>query len=237
MFITFSDDGPASKKVPWANTFMIFVNVLVAYLTVGHKDFLQVLGQYGFIPARHLGVGLFTGIFLHSSWTQLVANMSFLFFFGKGVEQEWGRVRYLAAYLLLGLSGEAAHAYFHPHSTLALIGASRVVTGMGIIYLLHFPWGRMKWIFSFFGVPLLEVPSRTIFVMGLWALVQAALAFIPWDILPRLMPVLARLNGTVFTVHQTAGTAWDAHLGAMAMGLALFAWFTLLKKKKGRGGR
>jgi membrane associated rhomboid family serine protease len=232
MFITFSDDSPASKKIPWANTFMILVNVVVAYLTIGHDDFQQVLDQYGFIPARHLGLGIFTGLFLHSSWTQLVANMSFLFFFGKGVENQWGKGPYFLSYLLCGLAGEVAHMHFHPHSTLALIGASRVVTGMGVIYLLHYPWGRMKWIFSFFGVPLLEIPSRTLFVMGLWALVQAALAFIPWGDLPRLLPFLSRWNGTLFTIHQTAGTAWDAHLGALAAGLVLFGWFTVLK---GRG--
>jgi membrane associated rhomboid family serine protease len=234
MFITFSDDSPASKRIPWANTFMILVNVVAAYLTIGHEDFQQILDQYGFIPARHLGISVLTGLFLHSSWTQLVANMSFLFFFGKGVENQWGRGPYLISYLLCGLAGEAAHVHFHPHSTLALIGASRVVTGMGVIYLLHYPWGRMKWIFSFFGVPLLEVPSRTIFVMGLWGLVQAALAFIPWGDLPRLMPFLSRLNGTLFTIHQTAGTAWDAHLGALAMGLLLFFWFSLIKGKKGK---
>jgi membrane associated rhomboid family serine protease len=232
MFITFSDDSPASKNIPWANTFMILVNVVVAYLTIGHDDFQSILDHYGFIPARHLGVGAFTGLFLHSSWTQLVANMSFLFFFGKGVENQWGRGPYFLSYLLCGLAGEVAHLHFHPHSTLALIGASRVVTGMGVIYLLHYPWGRMKWIFSFFGVPLLEIPSRTIFVMGLWALVQAALAFIPWGELPRLLPFLSRWNGTLFTIHQTAGTAWDAHLGALAMGLILFAWFTILRGKK-----
>jgi membrane associated rhomboid family serine protease len=235
MFITFSDDSPASKRIPWANTFMILVNVLAAYLTIGHEDFQRILDQYGFIPARHLGISVLTGLFLHSSWTQLVANMSFLFFFGKGVENQWGRGPYLISYLLCGLAGEAAHVHFHPHSTLALIGASRVVTGMGVIYLLHYPWGRMKWIFSFFGVPLLEVPSRTIFVMGLWGLVQAALAFIPWGDLPRLMPFLSRLNGTLFTIHQTAGTAWDAHLGALVMGLLLFVWFSLIKGKKGKG--
>jgi membrane associated rhomboid family serine protease len=236
MFITFSDDTPASKKIPWANTFMIIVNVVVAYLTIGHDDFMDVLNRYGFIPARHLNWTIFTGLFLHSSWTQLVANMSFLFFFGKGVENEWGRKRYLITYLTCALAGEAAHCHFHSGSTLALIGASRVVTGMGVVYLLHYPWGRMKWIFSFFGVPLLEIPSRTLLVMGLWAGVQAALAFIPWYELPRMMPFLAKLNGTLFTVHQTAGTAWDAHLGALVMGLVLYVWFSVIKgnKKKKR---
>jgi membrane associated rhomboid family serine protease len=232
MFITFSDDTPASKKIPWANTFMIIVNVVIAYLTVGHADFMDVLNRFGFIPARHLSWTVFTGLFLHSSWTQLVANMSFLFFFGKGVENEWGMKRYFITYFFCGWAGEAAHLYFHPASTLALIGASRVVTGMGVVYLLHYPWGKMKWIFSFFGVPLLEIPSRTLLVMGLWAAVQAALAFIPWSELPKMMPFLGRFSGTVFTIHPTAGTAWDAHLGAVVVGLVLFVCYTGIQGKK-----
>jgi membrane associated rhomboid family serine protease len=93
----------------------------------------------------------------------------------------------------------------------------------------------MKWIFSFFGVPLLEIPSRTLLVMGLWGAVQAAMAFIPWSELPKMIPYLAKFSGTIFTVHPTAGTAWDAHLGAVGVAFILFAWFTgweSLKKKK-----
>jgi membrane associated rhomboid family serine protease len=238
VFITFSDDTPASKKIPWANTFMIIVNVTIAYLTIGHDDFMDVLNRFGFIPARHLNWTVFTGMFLHSSWTQLVANMSFLFFFGKGVENEWGRKRYFLTYFLCALAGEAAHRLYHPDSTFALIGASRVVTGMGVVYLLHYPWGKMKWIFSFFGVPLLEIPSRTLLVMGLWGVVQAAMAFIPWGELPKLFPFLARFSGTLFTTHTTAGTAWDAHLGAVVVAFILFACFSgfkgFKKKKKKR---
>jgi membrane associated rhomboid family serine protease len=235
VFITFSDDTPASKKIPWTNTFMIIVNVVVAYFTIGHADFMDDLNRFGFIPARHLNWTIFTGLFLHSSWTQLVANMSFLFFFGKGVENEWGYKRYLITYLFCGLAGEVAHLHFHPNSAFALIGASRVVTGMGVVYLLHYPWGRMKWIFSFFGVPVLEIPSRTLLVMGLWAGIQAALAFIPWGSLPKMFPFLGKFSGTLFTNHPTAGTAWDAHLGAMAVGLVLYFWFSVIKgsgKKK-----
>ena len=222
MFITFVEDTPASKKIPWANTVMIILNVVIAFNTLGRPDFPSILGQYGFIPARHLGLSVLTAPFLHSSWTQLVANMTFLFMFGKGMEQSFGKSRYLMAYFLCAWAGEWAHWYYHPHSTLALIGASRVVTGLGIIYLLLFPWGRMKWIFSFFGAPLIEIPSRTLFVMGFWAAIQAALAFLPWSRMAWLVKSLSKLGGSIFTVNPTAGTAWDAHLAALIMGLVLF---------------
>ena len=222
MFITFVDDTPASRKIPWANTLLLFLNALVCWNTLGRPDYPAILDRFGFIPARHLGPSVVTSLFLHTSWTQLVANMTFLFMFGKGVEERYGKGKYLLAYFLCGFAGEAVHAHFHPQGTLALVGASRVVTGMGMIYLLLFPWGRMKWIFSFFGAPLVEIPSRTLFVMGLWGLVQAALAFLPWSKLAAAVHVLSKFGGSVFTINPTAGTAWDAHLGALVMGAAFF---------------
>ena len=234
MFITFVEDSPASKKIPWANTGLMVLNVLVCWFTLGRSDFMEILNRYGFIPVApflHGGIGILTAPFLHSSWTQLVANMTFLFMFGKGVEERVGRGRYLLAFFLCSWAGEAFHWYYHPTSTLALIGASRAVTGLGVMYLFYYPWGRMKWIFSFFGVPLLELPSRTAYVLGLWAAVQAALAFLPWSKLASTVKALSKLGGSVFTVNPTAGIAWDAHLGALVMGVVLF--FLLPSKKSG----
>jgi membrane associated rhomboid family serine protease len=235
LFITFVEDSPASRKIPWANTGVMFLCVVVAWMTLGRTDFMGILGTYGFIPANpflHFGVGIITSPFIHSSWTQLVANMTFLFMFGKGVEERVGPKRYLLAFALCCLAGEAFHWYYHPKSTLALIGASRAVTGLGVMYLFYFPWGRMKWILSFFGVPLIEFPSRTAYVMGLWAGVQAALAFLPWSRLTQTVKALSKFGGSVFTINPTAGIAWDAHLGAVVAGIVLFF---LMPEKKGKG--
>ncbi len=221
MFITFVEDAPASKKIAWANTGMIVLNILVVYLTLGRPGFNLTLAHYGFIPARGVQIGLLTGFFLHSSWAQLVTNMAFLFMFGKGAEHRIGRFNYVLAYFGIGLASELVHWYFNRGSMLPLVGASRIVTGLGVIYLLMYPWGKMKWVFSFFGAPVLEIPSRTLFVMAFWALVQLALAFFPWSVLARVFDSLTRMGITLFTVNPTAGTAWRAHLGAMAAGLIL----------------
>ena len=177
MFITFVEDTPASKKIPWANTTLIILNILVCWKTLG-------------------------------------------------------RTRYLEAYFLCCIAGEAAQWFFHPTGTLALIGASRAVTGLGVMYFFYYPWGRMKWIFSFFGVPLLEFPSRTAYVLVLWAGVQAALAFFPWSKLATTITALSKFGGNLFTINPTAGIAWSAHLGALLMGALLF--FLMPAKKKGK---
>jgi membrane associated rhomboid family serine protease len=232
LFITFVEDSPASKRIPWANTTMIILNIFICYQTLGRKDFPAILGQYGFIPVRHLGLGVLTGFFLHSSWAQLVANMTFLYMFGRGVEQRLGKWNYLIAYFVVGFASEAAHWYFHPQGVYPLVGASRIVTGLGVIYLLLYPWGKMKWFFSFFGVPLFEIPSRTLFVMGFWAAVQAAIAFFPWSKLAFLTAPLSKHGISLFTLIPTAGAAWEAHLGALAAGVVLHF---LMPHKKSKG--
>ncbi|HVZ79883.1 MAG TPA: rhomboid family intramembrane serine protease [bacterium] len=232
MFVTFVEDTPASKKIPWANTLMILLNVVVAYRALSQPDTLQVLGDYGFIPVRHLGWGFLTGPFLHSSWVQLVTNMTFLFMFGKGVEERIGRRNYLFAYLLIAYFSEGVHWYFNQDSVLPLIGASRVVTGLGVMYLFMYPWGKMKWVFSFFGAPLLEIPSRTAYVMGFWAVIQLGLAFLPWGRMAALFHTMNKMGITLVTTNPTAGTAWKSHLGALALGTVLHF---LMPQKKSKG--
>lgn len=221
MFVTFVEDTPASKKIPWANTLMIVLNVVVAYKVLSHPNAMQLLGDFGFIPVRHFGWGFLTGPFLHSSWVQVVTNMTFLFMFGKGVEERIGRRNYWIAYLAIAYASEGVHWYFNSESTLPLIGASRVVTGLGVMYLLMYPWGKMKWVFSFFGAPVLEIPSRTAYVMGFWALIQLSLAFFPWTKVAPLFHFMGKWGITLVTTNPTAGTAWKAHLAAALAGLVL----------------
>jgi membrane associated rhomboid family serine protease len=232
LFVTFVEDTPASKKIPWANTLMILLNLIITYKVLGRADAVQLLGTYGFIPVRHLSLGILTGPFLHSSWAQLVTNMTFLFMFGKGVEQRIGRLNYFLAYFIIAFVSEGVHWYFNPESVLPLVGASRIVTGLGVIYLLMYPWGKMKWVFSFFGAPLLEIPSRTLFVMGFWAAVQLALAFFPWSQLASVFHFMNKWGMTLVTTNPTAGTAWKAHLAAALTGLVLH-FFMPQKKAKG----
>ena len=208
-------------SIAWTNIWFIILNMLIALKTINRPGFQAVLGYYGFIPVRGLTLGILTGPFIHSSWAQLLTNMTFLYMFGKGVEQRLGKLNYLIAYGVISLTSELVHWYFNPHSPLPLVGSSRVVTGLGVIYLLLYPWGKMKWLFSFFGAPLFEIPSRTLWVMVLWAGVQALIAFAPWSRLTFINRILSSFGLSLFTLIPTAGTAWHAHLGAIAAGVVL----------------
>ena len=231
MFITFVEDTPASKRIAWTNMVLIILNVVIALKTINRPGFMEVLGHYGFIPVRGITVGLITGPFVHSSWAQLLTDMAFLYMFGKGVEQRLGMKNYLMAYAVIALSSEAFHWYFHRQGVYPLVGSSRVVTGLGVIYLLMYPWGKMKWVFNFFGAPILEVPSRTFWVMVLWGGVQVVIAYMPWDKLAFLKTFLSSLGISLFTLIPTAGIAWSAHLGAIVAGVVLHF---LMPQKKGK---
>ncbi len=231
MFVTFVEDTPASKHIAWTNMAIIILNMVIALKTINLPGFQEALGHYGFIPVRGLSLGLFTGPFIHSSWAQLLTNMTFLYMFGKGVEQRLGKLNYLMVYGAIALTSELVHWYFNAHSPLPLVGASRVVTGLGVIYLLMYPWGKMKWVFNFFGAPIMEIPSRTLWVMVLWAGVQATIAFMPWARLAFLIHFLSSFGLSLFTLIPTAGTAWHAHLGAVLAGVGLHF---LMPQKKGK---
>jgi len=219
VFITFVDDTGGSKKFPWANTVLILLNLVICLKTASRHDFGEILRNYGFIPVQPLTLGILTAPFLHTSWGHLAANMTFLFMFGRAVEGRIGARSYLLSYLLCALGAEAVHWYYNQGSALALVGASRVVTGLGTMYLLMFPWGKMKWVFSFFGVPLFEVPSRTLFVFALWAGLLVVLAYFPFDTLKN---AVSWLNVPLLSNNPSAGIAWRAHLGALITGFCLF---------------
>lgn len=219
MFITFSDDGPGPKRFPWANTFLIVLNIFICLKTAGRGDFGSILSRYGFIAAHPLGPGFFVAPFLHTSWATLAASMTFLYMFGKTVEDRIGPRNYLLSYLVIAWASEAAHWHFNPASTLPLVGSTRIVTGLGVFFFLINPWGKMKWIFSFFGVPICEFPSRTFFVFGLWAVFIACLTWVPIE---WVKTMVSFFNIPLIDTHSTARIAWWAHGAAALAGLLLY---------------
>jgi len=226
VFITFVDDGPGPKRFPWANTLLIVLNILVCVKTAGRGDFGDILRTFGFMPCDPIGIGVLTGPFLHTSWTTLAASMTILYMFGRTIEDRIGPRRYLLTYLFCAWASEATHWYFNPTSALPLVGSTRVVTGLGVFFFLIDPWGKMKWVFSFFGVPVFEAPSRTIFVFGLWALFVVALTWMPIEAIKHMVKFF---NIPLLDPRSTAHIAWWAHSGAAATGALLY--FVAPKRK------
>jgi len=72
---------------------------------------------------------LLSSMFLHSGAVHLGLNMISLYFLGSFVEEAFGRGRFLALYLLSGVSGGLAYLYFGGFDTPA-VGASGAIFGL-----------------------------------------------------------------------------------------------------------
>ena len=92
----------------------------------------QVLNAGALIPAlvaQGEAWRLLFSMFLHSGIVHLGFNMLSLYFLGAFVEQAFGRGRFLALYLLSGISGGLAYLYFGGFNVPA-VGASGAIFGL-----------------------------------------------------------------------------------------------------------
>ncbi len=93
---------------------------------------MEVLERGALIPAlvaEGQAWRLVSSVFLHSGFLHLALNMLSLYFLGSFVENAFGRGRFLALYLLSGLSGGIAYLYFGGFGTPA-VGASGAIFGL-----------------------------------------------------------------------------------------------------------
>lgn len=71
---------------------------------------------------------LLSSIFLHAGFVHLAFNMLSLYFLGSFVEETFGRARFVALYVLSGLSGGIAYLYFDGFGS--AVGASGAIFGL-----------------------------------------------------------------------------------------------------------
>lgn len=84
-------------------------------------------------------------MFLHSGFVHLAVNMLSLYFLGSFIEQAFGRGRFLALYLLSGISGGLAYLYFGAFDA-AVVGASGAIFGLlGGIFGYSLRRGTFSW--------------------------------------------------------------------------------------------
>ena len=195
-------EGNPPKKLPLANILLAGLNIYVFWKTAFRPDFGRIVWHDGFVPAHpHLRT-IFSSMFLHAGLLHLVGNMYFLYVFGDNVEDRLGRLRYLVAYLLAGLGACGLQYSMDPHSTLPLLGASGAISGICALYMLMFPWQKMRLQFFFILFPIFSIPTRAFFVVGIWFLEQYFMA--------------ANSDPSM------GGVAFWAHVGGFLTGILLF---------------
>jgi rhomboid protease GluP len=92
----------------------------------------QVLERGALVPAlvaQGEAWRLLSSMFLHAGFAHLALNMLSLYFLGSFIEGAFGRGRFLALYLLSGISGGLAYLYFGAFNGMA-VGASGAIFGL-----------------------------------------------------------------------------------------------------------
>lgn len=214
--IPLKDDIP-SRRFPAINAALIAVNCAVFLYEAGQGAGLQqFIVRYGVVPARLLADGsagwptILTSMFLHGGWAHLLGNMLYLFIFGDNVEDALGHLRYLLFYLLCGTAAAWSHVLSGPASVVPTVGASGAIAGVLGAYLVLFPRaGVLTLIPLGFFFRVVRIPALV--VLGFWIVLQVILGV-----------------ASLPTAHGAqGGTAWFAHIGGFAAGLALvkpMAW-------------
>jgi membrane associated rhomboid family serine protease len=150
-------------------------------------------------------VTLVTSQFLHGSLVHIAGNMLFLWIFGNNIEDRFGRLAFLAFYLVGGVVAGLTQVVIDPASTVPTIGASGAIAAVLGAYLVLFPGARVTTaIFLIFFYQLIEIPA--IFVLGFWFALQ-----------------LFDGIGSLGAMGQatTGGVAFFAHIGGFIFGAAI----------------
>lgn len=157
---------------------------------------------------------LFTSMFMHGGWMHIIGNMLFLWVFGDNVEDVMGAVRFVAFYLLCGLTAALAQIVTDPGSLVPMVGASGAIGGVMGAYAVLYPKARVHLlIILVVYVTTISVPA--IFVLAYWFLLQLLAGF-------------GSLGGSA------GGVAFWAHIGGFVAGVSLVFVFRVPKLMRAR---
>ncbi|MCX7991415.1 MAG: rhomboid family intramembrane serine protease [Proteobacteria bacterium] len=219
-------DNIPSKRVPYINYLLIFINILVFALELKAGNRIDdMIKNYAFHANElyHLFLGIndsfdpikkiFTSMFMHGGFSHIFGNMLYLYIFGDNVEDRLGHFMYLFLYLTFGVFALLLQFFFNPLSNLPMLGASGAVSGVMGAYFIFYPRARVITLVPIFiFIQFIEVPA--FFFLFFWFILQF-------------------LYGTLSIYGGSMGVAWWAHIGGFVAGFL----FAILHKIFFRGQR
>lgn len=177
MLFPIRTDSPI-KRTPWVNYALIAVNVLIFLASYNlHAQAQRAEGVADPIAswvrpclldgAEPRLYQFFTYQFLHAGVMHLVGNMIFLWVFGNSVNAKMGHLPYLLFYLGGGVFAGAGYCFFTDNP---ILGASGAIAAVTTAYLALFPRSNIEFIYWWFLVGVIELPSVLIIIakMILW---------------------------------------------------------------------
>lgn len=190
------------QRTPYANYFLIGLNVLIFALTywphntiTGAEESLRFWAeQFMLTPLRPYLWQFVTYAFLHGGFIHLIGNMYFLYLFGNNVNDKLGNVGYTCFFLAGAVFSGIGHTLLHNNPVLGASGAVAAVTGA---YLVLFPQTLITVVYWVIFIGRAEFSA-------LWFI---GFKLIVWD----------NYVEPLFSTHQAI--AYDAHLAGYAFGV------------------
>lgn len=188
------DDNIPSRSKPIASYFLIGINIALFLWELKLEvagELGDLVNSWGVVPARLAAVtedalrggnpatwiallmlssSLLLSIFLHSSFSQILGNLLFLWVFGKSVEDVLGHGRFLVFYLLCGVLTSVVQILVEPTLQVPLIGANGAVAGVLGAYVLSFPNAKIDTILPL-AIVFIPIELPALFYL-LWWFVQ-----------------------------------------------------------------
>jgi len=158
---------------------------------------------------------LLTAMFMHGGIAHILGNMWFLWIFGDNIEDDMGKGRYLAFYLICGILASLAHVAVSAGGKSAdvpSLGASGAISGVMGAYLVLHPLRRVTVLML---RVVMTVPGYV--AVGLWFVFQ-------------IVSSLGLLGGMA-----TGGVAYAAHIGGFVAGASLARPFLIGRPPPLRG--
>ncbi|MCH9058338.1 MAG: rhomboid family intramembrane serine protease, partial [Planctomycetes bacterium] len=159
------------RLTPYANYAVIGINVCVFFVfhfvlarsSVGKS----LLAELSFQSGRPSLYQFVSYQFLHADTWHLLGNMLFLWVFGNSVNAKMGHLPYLLFYLAGGIFAGTGYAFIGSLDEVGggyLVGASGSIAAVTTAYLVLFPRSHITFIYIFFFIGKIDLPSMLIIV-------------------------------------------------------------------------
>ena len=124
---------------PWV--LRLIVANIIAYFLV--RTGTGVANYLAFVPSEVLRQPwtIITYMFIHANIPHILFNMLSLYFFGPRVEERLGSRRFIALYVISGISGAILSMIFAPRSP--IVGASGAVFGVMLAFAMFWPTAQI----------------------------------------------------------------------------------------------
>lgn len=178
----------------------------------------RVSGMAADLPGGRLAVvtSFLTHQFVHGDLAHLIINSAWLLAFGTPVARRTDAARFLAFFLLCGVAGALLYLAVNGAIPILVVGASGAISGlMGAAF-------RFLFLGIADGGRLALAGARTTPLMSLGQTLsdrRILIAVAGWTVLN----VLLAWGAAGLT--ESAGIAWEAHLGGFYAGLLLYGFF------------